>query len=136
MLNSQATIMNNPEIPCYIHACICVDGKDMRELSYLAIRLKEARKKAGLSASEAGERIDRSSSAIYAWENGTAEPSPELLITLCHLYGVDISFFFPPELSKPEHLNNIERTIIERYRALGADDKAVLYGLLEILGKK
>lgn len=108
----------------------------MKALSHLAIKLREARKKANLSAKEAGAIVNRSDRTIFAWENGQSEPSAEQLITLCKAYNVDIPFFFPPELTKPEHLNNVERTIIERYRALGSDDKAVLYGLLEILGKK
>ena len=105
----------------------------MRELSYLAIRLKEARKNAGLSAAEAGSRLNRSASAIYAWENGNAEPSPELLIALCYLYGVDITFFYPPELASK--LSATERTIIERYRKMTDDNKAVFFGLSEILTK-
>ena len=111
-------------------------GVEMNRLPYLAIKLREARKKAQLSAKEAGDIVDRSERTIFLWESGKTEPNAEQLITLCKAYGVDITFFFPPELTKPENLNNVERTIIERYRELNPDDKAVLYGLLEILGKK
>ena len=107
----------------------------MKELSYLAIKLKEARKKAGVSAAEAGKQIGRSDSTIYAYESDNAEPSAEQLVTLCRLYGVDISFFYPPEASDGRY-SSTERIIIERYRKLSDDDKAVLYGVLEILSKK
>ena len=106
----------------------------MGELTYLAERLKDARLKSGVSAKDAGESVGRSDRTIYAWENASSEPSAEQLIVLCRVYGVDITYFFPPELSCG-NVSGIERTIIERYRDLSADDKAVFYGLLEALSK-
>lgn len=108
----------------------------MKELSYLAIRLKEARKKAGMSAYDAGQLVARSDSTIYAWENGTSEPSAEQLVMLCRAYGVDITYFYPPEAATGNKYSKLENKIVERYRALDDEDKAVFYGLLEILGRK
>lgn len=105
----------------------------MKELPYIAIRLKEARKNAGVSVIDAGKAVNRSDSTIYAWESGYAEPSAEQLIALCYLYGVDISYFYPPELANK--LSPNERTIIERYRKMSDDNKAVFFGLSEILTK-
>ena len=105
----------------------------MKELPYLAIRLKEARKRAGLSAAQAGEIVNRSDRTIFAWENGQTEPSAEQLIALCRAYKVDIDFFYPPEYSRK--LSPLEHTIIERFRSMTEDNKAVFYGLSEILSK-
>lgn len=105
----------------------------MKELPYIAIKLKEARKQAGLSAIDAGKAVDRSESTIYAWEAGYAEPSAEQLIALCRAYGVDIPYFYPPELNRK--LSSVEQTLIERYRNMSEDNQAIFYGLSEILSK-
>ena len=107
----------------------------MKELSYLAIKLKEARKNAGISAAEAGKQIGRSDSTIYAYESGYSEPSAEQLIALCRLYATDITYFYPPDFSSGQY-TNVERRIIERFRSMSDDDKAIFYGLLEIMSKK
>lgn len=108
----------------------------MKELSYMAIRLKEARKKAGMGAAEAGECVNRSESTIYAWENATAEPSAEQLVLLCRAYGVDIAYFYPPEALGDEQMTAAERKIVDAYRKLSDDDKAVLCGILMVLAKR
>ena len=88
-----------------------------------------------MSAVDAGAAVGRSDKTIYAWENGISEPSAEQLMALCRAYGVDITYFYPPDYTAGQY-TNIERTIVERFRALDNDDKAVFYGLLEILGRK
>jgi transcriptional regulator with XRE-family HTH domain len=103
---------------------------------YLALRLKEARKRARLSAQEAGGIVERSDKTIYAWENGQAEPSAEQLVALCHAYGVDISYFYPPDVASDDKLTVDERLIVEQYRNLGDDAKATLRGILDVLGGK
>ena len=107
----------------------------MGENSFLQEKLKEARKSAHVNASDAGKAVGRSDKTIYAWENGTSEPSAEQLMILCRLYGVDITFFYPPDYASGQY-TNVERRIIERFRSMSDDDKAVFYGLLEIMSKK
>ena len=68
----------------------------MAAKTYLSVRLREARKNAGLTVKEVGKSVGRSGKTVEAWEAGTTEPSAELLIDLCKLYDVSISFFFPP----------------------------------------
>ena len=105
----------------------------MKTLPYLAIKLREARKQAGLSVYQAAKAVNRSDRTIYAWENGTSEPSAEQLIALCLAYGVDIPYFYPPELNRK--LSSVEQTLIERYRNMSEDNQAIFYGLSEILSK-
>lgn len=102
---------------------------------FLAEKLKEARKAAKMSAADAGAAVGRSDKTIYAWENGLSEPSAEQLMALCRAYGVDITYFYPPDYAAGQY-TNIERTIVERFRSLSDDDKVIFYGLLEILCKK
>lgn len=108
----------------------------MKELSYIAIRLKEARKNAKMSAAVAGELVGRSDSTIYAWESDAAQPSPEQLIALCKAYKVDISFFYPEDVLSDEQMTAEERTIIQQYRNLNDDARATLRGILDVLGGK
>lgn len=61
---------------------------------YMARKLKEARKNAGLSVDEVGEAIDKSPKTISAWEVGRGQPDADMLIKLCRLYRVKISDFF------------------------------------------
>ena len=71
----------------------------MTTRTHLADALKRARKQSGLTMREAGAAVGRSLKTISAWETGQNEPSPEMLIRLCEVYGVDIPFFFPPSVS-------------------------------------
>lgn len=114
-----------------------VEGKMMRKLSFLAMKLREARKKSGLSAADVGMAVGRSDRTIYAWENGSAEPNAEQMLALCRMYDVDITYFYPPDaMMQGKGLSNVERRIVEKYRSLSDDDKAVFYGLLEILSRR
>ena len=51
-------------------------------------KLKELRKKTGLSAREVGLAIHRTSSSIYGYEKGLYAPNPDTLKLLCKLFGV------------------------------------------------
>ena len=108
----------------------------MNGLSYLAMKLKEARKNAKMSAAEAGTLINRSDSTIYAYESDNAEPNAEQLLTLCRAYGVEISYFYPPEYSTPwRWLSNDERKLLEGYRKLDEDGKRMILALLDYRGE-
>lgn len=86
----------------------------------MAAKLKEARKNAQISATEAGRAVDRSDKTIYAWENNISEPSAEQLIALCRVYNVDISFFFPSDILQDDgrlSLTPDESKLVDAYRA-------------------
>lgn len=108
----------------------------MKELSYFAIRLKKARKQANMSAAEAGALINRSDSTIYAYESDNAEPNAEQLLTLCRAYGVEISYFYPPEYSTPwRGLSDDERKLLEGYRKMTEEGKSIVLALVDYRGE-
>lgn len=108
----------------------------MKELTYLAIRLKEARKSAKMSAAEAGALLNRSDSTIYAYESGMAEPSAEQLLILCRVYGVEISFFYPPEYSKNGRgLTKDEQRLLDAFRKMEPERRQLVLALLDYRGE-
>ncbi len=71
----------------------------------LSIRLRRARKAAGLSLRDVGERIGVSHAAIKKYEDGIAMPSSDILLKLSHTLNVRTEYFFRPE---PVALEGIE----------------------------
>ena len=74
----------------------------MSKKTYLAKRLKSARNAAGMTLSEAGDSVGKSSKAISAYEAAINLPSVDTLIGLCKSYGVEISYFFQPVHGEPQ----------------------------------
>ena len=56
---------------------------------FIAQKLKELRKKSGLTADEVGKLINKSGKTVNAWENNHGQPDAEILIALCDIYKVD-----------------------------------------------
>ena len=85
--------------------------------------LKEYRKRNHLSVNDVSILLeDRSFTAapktIYGWESGQANPSADILLTLCDLYNItDILEAFGYDSNENFHVTPYERTIIEAYRA-------------------
>lgn len=85
--------------------------------------LKEYRKRNHLSVNDVSILLeDRSFTAapktIYGWESGQANPSADILLTLCDLYNItDILEAFGYDSNENFHVTPSERTIIEAYRA-------------------
>lgn len=52
--------------------------------------LKEARKRAGLTAIEAANAIGVSAQNVYNWEAGSYYPSKDRLLSIAELYGCSV----------------------------------------------
>jgi Zn-dependent peptidase ImmA (M78 family)/DNA-binding XRE family transcriptional regulator len=70
-----------------------------------SIRLHRARKAAGLSLRDLGERVGVSHAAIKKYEDGIAMPSSDILLGLSRTLNVRTEYFFRPE---PVALDGIE----------------------------
>ena len=95
----------------------------------MAAKLKEARRIAHVTAGDAGSAVSRSDKTIYAWENGQSEPSAEQLITLCKLYGVDITFFYADDnlADSESELSRVdELELIGLYRDMSEKNQSLL----------
>lgn len=55
-------------------------------------RLKELRVERGLKLKEVAERLNVTIRSISRYEDGTREPSVELIIKFCKLYGVSSDY--------------------------------------------
>jgi len=73
----------------------------MTAREYMAAKLREAREMRGLTQAQVGDAVGRSFRTISAWEcsNG-AQPDADMLVRLCVLYEVPISFFYDPKYSR------------------------------------
>lgn len=56
------------------------------------VRLRELRNAKGLNQSELGEMLGVSKSSICCYENGTRNPSLEIIIDLMHIFGVSADY--------------------------------------------
>lgn len=101
----------------------------------MAIKLKEARNNARVSAIDAGKAVGRSDKTIYAWENNRSEPSAEQLIELCRLYDVDITYFYadPTEASSASSLSFDEFELIDAYRSISDEKRLALLNIARAL---
>ena len=93
--------------------------------NYIADRLRELRKHAGLDVDTVGKGVGRSGKTISAWETGRNVPSADMLISICKFFGVDIDYFYPPEVTRNANgdfapLSPEEQELVSLYRSSNA----------------
>lgn len=79
-------------------------------------RLHRARKAAGLSLRDLGERVGVSHAAIKKYEDGTAMPSSDILINLARTLNVRSEYFFRPESVSLEGIEYRKRSSLPKKR--------------------
>ncbi|WP_429169321.1 LexA family protein [Aeromonas hydrophila] len=75
-------------------------------------RIKELRKKHGLTQKQVGERIGASRASVSQWESGDVSPSADYLVALARMFGVSAHWLSTGKGS-PE-LSNVEPAEIPR----------------------
>lgn len=80
------------------------------------IRLHRARKAAGLSLRDLGERVGVSHAAIKKYEDGSAMPSSDILIRLARALNVRSEYFFRPESVSLEGIEYRKRSSLPKKR--------------------
>lgn len=89
---------------------------------YIPKVLKEYRKKNQYTVNDVSlmlhERsINVAPKTIYGWESGQANPSADMLLTLCELYNIeDILSAFGYTDAENFHISTAEKDLIEHYR--------------------
>lgn len=99
-------------------------GNDMRQTTHerdrlaLAERLKEERKRTGLSAEEAAEAMDISRTTQFAYENGSTSPDCDYLLRAAEK-GVDLAYVLTG-IRRGEGARRSEREqdLLNRYQVL------------------
>lgn len=82
----------------------------------LAERLKRYREDANLTIYEVGDKIGKSGKTVSAWECGRGQPDADMLLTLCHLYGINSIAELYGEEGNPPALESDEAQLLEDYR--------------------
>ena len=99
----------------------------------IPLKLKEYRKKAGLTTYEIGAMLGKNQSTIALWETGRTIPDVPTLLTLCDIYKVGDSSFFlehqPPADSK--EISKSERELIKLWRQSPDTVKAAIKTILK-----
>ena len=112
----------------------------MGEKTYLAERLRSARKAAGLTLAEAGDQVGKSSKAISAYEASINEPSVDTLIGLCHAYDVGISYFFMSLDDKGTEADaereREEADVLSGYRSLSTEGKRMVREYIDMVAER
>ena len=88
----------------------------MGEDKYIAKKIRELRKNAGLDVETVGRGVGRSGKTVSAWETGRNTPSPEMLISICRFFGVSINCFYPPDVSDDDALAGLDPLLKELVR--------------------
>ena len=99
---------------------------------YIPKVLKEYRKRNHLTVNDVSfmlhERsIEVAPKTIYGWESGQANPSADMLLTLCEMYNITdiLTVFGYKEDDSYFHVTPSERALIESYRKHPELQKAV-----------
>ena len=102
-------------------------------------KLKEVRKRSGLTQEEFAEQLQVSRQAVSKWESGRGYPEMEKLIYLCNCYGVSMDQLFtdeipaekPPEAPIPR--KPLSRQLSGFYANLSRYNKFIAFFLLLVL---
>lgn len=90
---------------------------------YIPKVLKEYRKKNNYTVNDVAlmlhERcMEVAPKTIYGWESGQANPSADMLLTLCEMYNItDILATFGYNGNENFHVTPSERSVVEAYRS-------------------
>ena len=89
-------------------------------------RIKELRRKAGLSQKELGEAIGVNHSAIARYELGNRTVSVATARRLCDVFGCSMEYLF----GQPEAAALEDAAVLEAYHALSAKDRKIVDTIL------
>lgn len=97
-------------------------------------RLREARKRKGLSQAELAGYLGVGPSTLSGYETGFREPSMEVLNKLMHILEVDANYIFQDEMEGVRtSLPPDEQQLLDGYRQLEQENKALLLKMTHYL---
>lgn len=100
----------------------------MSDEKFIAMKIRELRKNAGLDVDTVGAGVGRSGKTVSAWETGRNIPSAEMLISICRFFGVSISCFYPPDVTDDNIgiVSRDEEELLSLFRSMNKVQKDVL----------
>lgn len=93
----------------------------------LADRLKEYRKRIGMSQTELAEKVGRAQTVVSSWEIGTGVPDANYLPTLAKALGVSVA-----DLCGTENVKGEDATLLDAYHQADPTTKKNVRTLLGI----
>ena len=79
-------------------------------MTTLGQRIREHRRRAGLSQEALARRMDVSRQAVTKWESGQSAPSTENLFRLAELFGTTVDLLLPSEDAAQQVKDKIPRS--------------------------
>lgn len=76
----------------------------------LSDKIRELRKRSGLSQEELAERVDVSRQAVSKWELGSAVPTADKLVELADFFGVSLDYLMREGEATPQSFETPKRT--------------------------
>ncbi|MDR3560769.1 MAG: helix-turn-helix transcriptional regulator [Negativicutes bacterium] len=105
-------------------------------------RLKQVREGNKISGKALAEKVNVVPSQIYKIENGTTNPSIDLLQRICHAVGITMAEFFSDVetyqkvAADPKYQILNEEDIIEKYKSLPETSRKALASIIDSLASK
>lgn len=99
-------------------------AQDESARAILSAKLKEYRKRSGLTIFDVGEKLKKSPKTISAWENGHGQPDAEMFVELYYLYQMDSMSEFWGITDKG--MEEDETELLKLYRGLNSTGKNML----------
>lgn len=96
-------------------------------------RIKEARKKAGLTQSQLAGLLDVSPQLVSFWEKGKNSPSEQAIYGLMNVLKVDANYLYQDEMKKADEISQMEKGIIYKIRKLSIREQKVVTSLIDAL---
>lgn len=93
-------------------------------------RLREARKKNGLTQKELAAKIGAKHNSVSNWEKGKVMPYPDVIGYICGALGVDANYFFSD--GADEQAETDTERFCRMYDALDDHGKAVVDAVLQL----
>jgi len=100
----------------------------------------------GVSITKAAKDVGIAPTTAYDWITRNAKPRPSTLKKIADYFGVDVSFFDqpfpePPDLEEPRFIpvhviTSEESQLLHMYSKLTETEKAAVFTLIEMLGRK
>lgn len=90
------------------------------------MRLRECREKANLSQKYVAISLGIAAPSVANWERDKTKPSLDNAIQLADLYEVSLDYLLGRSDHRDGALSDDELVLLERYRALGDEDKELL----------
>ena len=95
----------------------------------IGMKIRQARKDAGLSQQKLAEAVGVKQGAVAAWEGGRNQTNPEMIKAIAITCGVTTDFLIGMPVNYNQLPDNI-RELAEKMAALSPSDKAVMEKVL------